>query len=197
MMRGIVRDVDTLRLGGDDPPAPPNRRRVPRTDLLLADPRLADAERRLGRALVKAAVNRAQQRARNGQIAPEEVADAAVAELPARAAALTPVINATGVLVHTNLGRAPLSAAAVDAIVAAAGHCDVEFDLASGVRSRRGAGALDALARAVPAAEAVAVVNNNAAAMVLAATALTSPDVDEIVVSRGELIEIGDRFRLP
>ena len=197
MPRGIVRDVDTLSRGGDAPPDPPNRRRVPRTDLLLADPRLADAERRLGRALVKAAVGRAQQRARDGQIAPEEVADAAVAELPARAAALTPVINATGVLVHTNLGRAPLSAAAVDAIVAAAGHCDVEFDLASGVRSRRGAGALDALARAVPAAEAVAVVNNNAAALVLAATALTSPDVDEIVVSRGELIEIGDRFRLP
>ena len=184
MLRSIVRDVDT-------------RRRVPRTDLLLADPRLADAERRLGRALVKAAVARAQQRARDGQIAPEEVADAAVAELPARAAALTPVINATGVLVHTNLGRAPLSAAAVDAIVAAAGTCDVEFDLASGVRARRGAGALDALARAVPAAEAVAVVNNNAAALVLAATALTSPGTDEIVVSRGELIEIGDRFRLP
>ena len=226
MPRGIVRDVDTLSLGGDDPPDPPNgslagddppdppngslggdepksppdppdRRRVPRTDLLLADPRLADAERRLGRALVKAAVGRAQQRARDGLIAPEEVAAAAVAELPARAAALTPVINATGVLVHTNLGRAPLSAAAVDAIAAAAGNCDVEFDLASGARSRRGTGALDALARAVPAAEAVAVVNNNAAALVLAATALTSPDVDEIVVSRGELIEIGDRFRLP
>ena len=197
MSRGIVRDVDTLSLEGAVPPDPPNRRRVPRTDLLLADARLADAERRLGRALVKAAVGRAQQRARAGQIAPEEVADAAVAELPAHAAALTAVINATGVLVHTNLGRAPLSAAAVDAIVAAAGHCDVEFDLAAGVRSRRGAGALDALARAVPAAEAVAVVNNNAAALVLAATALTSPDADEIVVSRGELIEIGDRFRLP
>ena len=170
---------------------------MPRTDLLLADPRLAEAERRLGRALVKAAVGRAQQRARDGQIAPEEVADAAVAELPARATALTPVINATGVLVHTNLGRAPLSAAAVDAIVAAAGPCDVEFDLASGARARRGAGALDALARAVPAAEAVAVVNNNAAALVLAATALSRPDADEIVISRGELIEIGDRFRLP
>ncbi len=192
--------MDTLSLGGDEPEspaAPPNRRRVPRTDLLLADPRLADAERRLGRALVKAAVVRAQQQARDGLIAPEEVADTAVAELPARAAALTPVINATGVLVHTNLGRAPLSAAAVDAIVAAAGSCDVEFDLASGARSRRGTGALDALARAVPAAEAVAVVNNNAAALVLVATALTSSDVDEIVVSRGELIEIGDRFRLP
>src|SRR6266550_4795733 len=181
---GIVRDVDS-------------RRNVPRTDLLLADPRLAEAERKLGRALVKAAVGRAQQQARDGRIAPEQVADAAVAELPARATALTPVINATGVLVHTNLGRAPLSAAAADAIVAEAGNCDVEFDLASGARARRGAGALDALARAVPAAEAVAVVNNNAAALVLAATALTSPDVDEIVVSRGELIEIGDRFRLP
>jgi L-seryl-tRNA(Ser) seleniumtransferase len=170
---------------------------VPRTDLLLADPRLAAAERRLGRALVKAAVGRAQQRARDGQIAPDQVADVAVAELPARATGLTPVINATGVLVHTNLGRAPLSAAAVDAIAAAAGYCDVEFDLVSGVRARRGAGALDALARAVPAAEAVAVVNNNAAALALAATALATPDAPEIVVSRGELIEIGDRFRLP
>ena len=73
----------------------------------------------------------------------------------------------------------------------------MEFDLASGARARRGAGALDALARAVPAAEAVAVVNNNAAALVLAATALSRPDADEIVISRGELIEIGDRFRLP
>ncbi|MGD0068059.1 MAG: L-seryl-tRNA(Sec) selenium transferase, partial [Streptosporangiaceae bacterium] len=173
------------------------RRLVPRTDLLLADPRLAAAERRLGRRLVKAAVSRAQQRARAGQIPPEEVADAAVAELPAHAAALTPVINATGVLVHTNLGRAPLSAAAVDAIAAAAGNCDIEFNLASGVRARRGAGALDALARAVPAAEAVAVVNNNAAALVLAATALSSLQAADIVVSRGELIEIGDRFRLP
>ena len=181
---GNVRDVDT-------------RRQVPRTDLVLADPRLVAAERRLGRALVKAAVGRAQQRARDGQIAPDQVADAAVAELPARAAGLTPVINATGVLVHTNLGRAPLSAAAVAAIAAAAGSCDVEFDLATGVRARRGAGALDALARAVPAAQAVAVVNNNAAALVLAATALTRPEAPQIVVSRGELIEIGDRFRLP
>jgi L-seryl-tRNA(Ser) seleniumtransferase len=170
---------------------------VPRTDLLLCDPRLVAAERRLGRSLVKAAVGRAQQRAREGQIEPAEVADAAVAELPAFAASLRPVINATGVIVHTNLGRAPLSAAAVEAIAAAAGNCDVEFDLESGARARRGAGALGALASAVPAAEAVAVVNNNAAALVLAATALTGPERAEIVVSRGELIEIGDRFRLP
>jgi L-seryl-tRNA(Ser) seleniumtransferase len=174
-----------------------SRRTVPRTDLLLSDPRLVAAERRLGRALVKAAVGRAQQRARAGEIEPGQVADAAVAELPAGAASLSAVINATGVLVHTNLGRAPLSAAAVEAIATAAGNCDVEFDLASGARARRGAGALGALARAVPAAEAVAVVNNNAAALVLAATALAGPDRAEIVVSRGELIEIGDRFRLP
>ena len=119
----------------------------------------------------------------------------AAGELPPTAATLTPVINATGVLVHTNLGRAPLSAAARDAVRAAAGCTDVEFDLASGRRGRRGAGALDALARAVPAAGAVHVVNNNAAALVLAATALAAGR--EIIVSRGELIEIGDGFRLP
>jgi len=111
------------------------------------------------------------------------------------ATALTPVINATGVLVHTNLGRAPLSAAAREAMQAAAGCTDVEFDLGPGRRGRRGAGALDALARAVPAAGAVHVVNNNAAALALAATALASGR--EIIVSRGELIEIGDSFRLP
>jgi L-seryl-tRNA(Ser) seleniumtransferase len=182
MHAGIVTDVDDRRL-------------VPRTDLLLGDPRLVAAEQRLGRPLVKAAVSRAQQRARDGEISPDAVADAAVAGLPRSAASLTPVINATGILVHTNLGRAPLSAAAIDAIMAAAGTCDVEFDLSTGARGRRGSGALKALARAIPAAEAVAVVNNNAAALVLAATALATGG--EIVVSRGELIEIGDRFRLP
>jgi L-seryl-tRNA(Ser) seleniumtransferase len=82
---GIVRDVDAAlpREGSSPGSARPDRRLVPRTDLLLADPRLAAAERRLGRALVKAAVGRAQQRAREGQITPGEVADQAVAELPA------------------------------------------------------------------------------------------------------------------
>jgi L-seryl-tRNA(Ser) seleniumtransferase len=111
------------------------------------------------------------------------------------AATLTRVINATGVLLHTNLGRAPLSAAAREALTAAAGCTDLEFDLATGQRGRRGRGMLTALAAAVPAAEAVHVVNNNAAALVLAATALAAGR--EIVVSRGELIEIGDGFRLP
>jgi len=174
-----------------------SRRLVPRTDAVLADPRLAEAAVRLGRARVKAAVAAAQQRAREGRITPAQVADDAAAALPARAATLTPVINATGVLLHTNLGRAPLSAAAREAVAAAAGCTDVEFDLAIGARGRRGRGALAALAAAVPAAQAVHVVNNNAAALVLAATALATGDRDEIVVSRGELIEIGDRFRLP
>ncbi|MGC4835812.1 L-seryl-tRNA(Sec) selenium transferase [Micromonospora vinacea] len=176
---------------GDGPVDP--RRRVPRTDTLLADPVLAAAAASLGREQVKAVVNRVQDRARRGELDPDEVRDAAVAALP------TPgpraVLNATGVVLHTNLGRASLSPAAVAAVVAAAGHTDVELDLATGRRARRGRGALDALAAAVPDAGAVHVVNNGAAALVLAATALAAGR--EIVVSRGELVEIGDGFRLP
>jgi L-seryl-tRNA(Ser) seleniumtransferase len=171
------------------------RRLTPRTDTVLADPRLVAAEQRLGRGIVLSAVRRAQDRARAGEIDPAAVADTAADSLPSLAATLTPVLNATGVLLHTNLGRAPLSAAARAAIQAAAGGADVEFDLASGLRGRRGRGMLAALAAAVPAAEAVHVVNNNAAALVLAATALAAGR--EIIVSRGELIEIGDGFRLP
>jgi L-seryl-tRNA(Ser) seleniumtransferase len=171
------------------------RRLVPRTDVLLADPRLAEAQRVLGRALVKSVIVEAQRRARAGEIEPERVAEHAVAALPATASSLRPVINATGVVVHTNLGRAPLSRAAVDAVVAAAGTTDVEFDLATGRRARRGRGALAALARAVPTAGGVHVVNNNAAALLLAALALAPGK--EIVLSRGELVEIGDGFRIP
>jgi L-seryl-tRNA(Ser) seleniumtransferase len=171
------------------------RRHVPRTDVVLADPRLAAARERLGGALVKAAVARAQELARSGAISPASVADVAATSLPPAATSLTQVINATGVLIHTNLGRAPLSAAAGDAVRAATGYTDLEFDLASGKRGRRGAGALDALAGAVPAAGAVHVVNNNAAALALAAAALATGR--EVIVSRGELIEIGDGFRLP
>ena len=171
------------------------RRRVPRTDSLLADPRLAEAERVLGRALVKSVIADAQQRARAGEIEPERVAEHAVAALPATASSLRAVVNATGVVVHTNLGRAPLSAAALDAVAAAGGATDVEFDLATGRRARRGRGALAALARAVPTAGGVHVVNNNAAALLL--TALTLAAGKEIVLSRGELVEIGDGFRIP
>jgi L-seryl-tRNA(Ser) seleniumtransferase len=171
------------------------RRRIPRVDAVLADPRLVAVTGSLGRTLVKDAVVRAQQRARAGEIAPEDVVDAAVAMLPARATGLRPVLNATGVLVHTNLGRAPLSAAAREAVCAASGATDVEFDLATGSRARRGRGALAALAEAVPEAGDAHVVNNNAAALLLAA--LTLAQEREIVISRGELVEIGDGFRIP
>ncbi|MEU8183611.1 L-seryl-tRNA(Sec) selenium transferase [Micromonospora sp. NPDC049044] len=176
---------------GDGPVDP--RRRVPRTDTLLADPLLAAASTTLGRDRVKAVVVRAQEQARRGEINPDEVRDAAVAALPA--VGPRAVLNATGVVLHTNLGRAALSPAAVAAVVAAAGHTDVELDLSTGRRARRGRDALDALAAAVPDAGAVHVVNNGAAALVLAATALAAGR--EIVVSRGELVEIGDGFRLP
>jgi L-seryl-tRNA(Ser) seleniumtransferase len=168
---------------------------VPRTDSVLADARLVEATQRLGAATVKQAVVAAQQAARAGTVAPAAVADLAVAGLPPTATSLRPVINATGVVVHTNLGRAPLSAAAVDAMAQAAGYVDVEYDVTTGARARRGRGALEALAAAVPDAEAVHVVGNGAAALVLAATALGAGK--EIVVSRGELVEIGDGFRLP
>ena len=105
------------------------------------------------------------------------------------------MLNATGVVVHTNLGRAPLSAAAVEALAAAAGYADVEYDLATGARARRGRGTLAALRDAVPAAGGALVVNNGAAALVLATTALAAGR--EVVVSRGEMVEIGDGFRLP
>jgi L-seryl-tRNA(Ser) seleniumtransferase len=171
------------------------RRRVPRTDVVLADPRLVAAAERLGRAVVKAAVGAAQASARAGELEPERVADAAVAGLPDNPGGLRPVLNATGVVLHTNLGRAALSEAARAAVVAAAGHTDVEMDLRTGRRARRGRDALAALREAVPEAGDVHVVNNGAAALVLAATVLAAGK--EIVVSRGEMVEIGDGFRLP
>ncbi|UBU16230.1 L-seryl-tRNA(Sec) selenium transferase [Nonomuraea gerenzanensis] len=171
------------------------RRSIPRTDALLAHPRLAEARRRFGHAQVKALIVAAQQHARKGDLPPSDVLAAVLASLPTSASGLRPVINATGVLLHTNLGRAPLSAAARQAVELAAGVTDVELDLGTGGRGRRGRTALAALAAAVPAAEAVHVVNNNAAALALAATALAAGG--EIVISRGELIEIGDGFRLP
>jgi L-seryl-tRNA(Ser) seleniumtransferase len=171
------------------------RRHVPRTDAVLADERLVAATSSLGRHVVKAAVLEAQAQARMGALAPDGVADAAVALLPARATSLRPVLNATGVVLHTNLGRAPLSPAAVQAIVAATGYVDVEYDVHTGARARRGRGTVAALLAAVPSAEDALVVNNGAAALVLATTALAAGR--EVVVSRGEMVEIGDGFRLP
>lgn len=171
------------------------RRRVPRTDVVLGDARLAEAVTRLGRSTVKEAVAAAQEQARQGVLDPTAVADAAVAGLPETATSLHEVINASGVVLHTNLGRAPLSDAALRAMEAAAGYVDVELDLATGRRATRGRGTLAALRAAVPSAEDALVVNNGAAAVLLATTALAAGR--EVVVSRGELVEIGDGFRLP
>ncbi|TWF74143.1 L-seryl-tRNA(Sec) selenium transferase [Pseudonocardia hierapolitana] len=171
------------------------RRRVPRTDAVLADPRIAAAAVRLGKPLVKQAVTAAQQRVREGALPPDDVVDATLAALPRAATTLRPVLNATGVLLHTNLGRAPLGEAARDAIGVAAGTCDVELDLTTGARGPRGAGVVDALLAAVPGAGAAHVVNNGAAALALVAATLATGR--EIVVSRGELVEIGDGFRIP
>lgn len=176
--------------GVEDP-----RRRIPRTDRLLALPEVVAASGAMGERVVHDLVRAAQDRARRGEIAPEDVAAAVLASLGEHSASsLRPVLNATGVIVHTNLGRAPLSAAARQAVQDAAGYTDVEFDLATGARSRRGAGARAALLAACPAAEDALVVNNGAAALLLATTALAAGR--EVLWSRGELVEIGAGFRL-
>ena len=172
------------------------RRRIRSTDDLLTDPRLTAASQHLARADILQAVRSAQELARTGQIAPEDVLARAVAELPARAFSQRPVLNATGVVVHTNLGRAPLSPSAVEAVVQAAGYTDLELDLQTGKRGSRGGAALSALRRRLPEGTGALVVNNGAAALLLAVTALAG-DGKEVVVSRGELVEIGDGFRLP
>ncbi|GAA1633067.1 L-seryl-tRNA(Sec) selenium transferase [Georgenia ruanii] len=177
------------------PDRPDRRRTTPRTDRVLADPRLRAAAGRLGDRLVKAAVAGALARCRAGEVDPARVADAAVAALPAAATSLRRVVNATGVIVHTNLGRAPLSPAAVTALEVAAGATDVELDLATGRRGPRGAGALAALRAAVPAAGDVHVVNNGAAALALVSLALAAGRT--VLVARGEMVEIGDGFRIP
>ena len=128
-------------------------------------------------------------------------ADGGQTTLVAQAAArLAPghrrVLNATGVVVHTNLGRAPLAPSAIDALAdAAAGYVDVELDLATGRRGPR-AESLTRLLRELTGAEDALVVNNGAAATLLAVAALAGPGM-RVAVSRGQLVEIGGGFRIP
>jgi L-seryl-tRNA(Ser) seleniumtransferase len=127
---------------------------------------------------------------------PGDLVERLRAELAAaRRPRLRRVLNATGVIVHTNLGRAPLPGAALERVrEAGTGYSNLEYDLAAGARGSRQDHAATILRR-LTGAEAALVVNNNAAAVLLALAALA--DGREVVVSRGELLEIGDGFRIP
>src|SRR5258708_4008651 len=130
--------------------------------------------------------------------------DTAVAQIEAAAAvhirdafrpSLVPVINATGVVVHTNLGRAPLAASAIERVgEVARGYSSLEYDVARGARGRRDVHA-EALLCRLTGAEAAVVVNNNAAATMIVLAALAAGR--ELIVSRGELVEIGGGFKVP
>ena len=169
-------------------------RDLPSVDVLLRDERLAAEPRGRAREAVRAALERAREEIRAGHD-PGDLVERALGELAReRRRSLRRVLNATGVVVHTNLGRAPLAAAAVEHVAAAAGYSNLELDLATGARGSR-QDHLAPLLRRLTGAEAALVVNNNAAALLLALAALA--EGREVVVSRGELIEIGDGFRIP
>ncbi len=148
--------------------------------------------------LARRELERARQAIREGGAAPAtgQLAATVMARAEAEWAAWPrPLINATGVVIHTNLGRAPLGAAAIAAATGAArGYSDLEFDLESGGRGSRQAH-VSRLLSEVTGADAGLVVNNNAAAVLLALTALAAGR--EVIVSRGEAVEIGGGFRIP
>src|SRR5215211_650706 len=180
----------------DDP-----RRLLPNMDLLLGHPELVERAASLGRGVVLGVARQALEVSRvavaGGGPVPgvDELAARVAGELDELWAGRTgAVVNATGVVLHTNLGRAPLSAEARAAVAEAAGYAPVEYDLAAGIRGRRGAAA-EALLREATGAEAALAVNNAAGALLLTLGGLARGR--EVVVSRGELIEIGGEFRLP
>ena len=181
---------------------PRSLRGLPAVESLLRHPALAGTLDALPRPLVLEAVRaelaeqRSQLRRGVQLVAPEALVAAAARRA---AAAYQPVmrrvLNGTGVVLHTNLGRAPLSARAREAVAdIARGYCSVEFDLVTGRRGERGTGVERWLTR-LTGAEAALVVNNGAAALLLALSALAAGK--QVVVSRGELVEIGGSFRIP
>ncbi len=177
-------------------------RDLPSIDRLLQHPALAAARATWSQQLVadaaRAAVEEARQAVLAGASAPalEELAQEALIKLQQiTQPSLRPVINATGVVIHTNLGRAPLSAAAQAAMIAAAqGYTNLEYDLSTGQRGSRYDHAV-ALLRRLTGAEDALVVNNNAGAVLLALAGVAAGR--EMIVSRGQLVEIGGGFRVP
>ena len=174
-------------------------RELPSVDELLGRKELEALTAEHGRALVKAAAQAALARAREDVKAGFPAGDPlerTVRELEARLRpGLRRVLNATGIVIHTNLGRAPLAEAALARLNdVAAGYSNLEYDLAAGNRGSR-QDHVAAVLRELTSAEAAIVVNNNAAAVLLAVAALA--EGHEVIVSRGELIEIGDGFRIP
>ncbi|HEU4941069.1 MAG TPA: L-seryl-tRNA(Sec) selenium transferase [Candidatus Eisenbacteria bacterium] len=177
-------------------------RSIPSVESLLQHPDLAALLGRAPRPVIVQAVRDTLAQVRDSM--KEGGGAMSAAELAARARALAeaslrpnlrPVINATGIILHTNLGRAPLPEAAVEAVLMAArGYTNLELDLASGSRGSRGAHLTPLLTELLGAPAAIAV-NNNAAAMLLALNTLAAGR--EAVVSRGELVEIGGSFRIP
>jgi len=174
------------------------RRQLPSIDALLAGPGVAALLVHHPRTLVVKAARAAVDAARdNGGTPPAEGWDAAVGAAVRRLAvsSLTPVINATGVVLHTNLGRAPLAQAAIAALTRVASeYAALEYDLGRGARGSRHAHCRDLLVELTGAADAM-VVNNAAGAVLLALSAVAKGG--DAIVSRGELVEIGGSFRIP
>jgi L-seryl-tRNA(Ser) seleniumtransferase len=173
--------------------ASPRADRPPSIERVLSDPGAEPLVRRYGRDSVKLAARAA---AKEGGGRVDAILARSAAALAREFSAEAPrVVNATGVLIHTNLGRSPLSARVRDAIAAAAeGYHAVELDLGSGKRGSRGTKARALAARLVSAEDAI-VVNNNAAAVLLALAAVAGKG--EVLVSRGELVAIGGSFKIP
>ena len=170
-------------------------RDLPQVDELLRDDPTLE---QLGPAVARWLVRREVAAARARVVAGGEMGDVRalvhVAGERLETARIRRVINATGVVLHTNLGRAPLSDAAIASAIEAAGYATLELDVETGARGTR-APVASLLAAALTDAEDALIVNNNAAAMLLALAALAKGR--EVVVCRGELIEIGGEFRLP
>jgi L-seryl-tRNA(Ser) seleniumtransferase len=177
-------------------------RLIPSIEQLRQRDSIQALEREFGRAAVvdalRAEADAMRARLASGE-APGDVGDAIARGIPDRLRtprhSLQRVINATGVIIHTNLGRAPLSRLAVERVTAlAAGYTNLEYDLAKGARGRRDVHAEQLLCR-LTGAQAAVVVNNNAAATLLTLAALAAGR--EVLISRGELVEIGGGFRIP